>query len=442
MSAHWAALLSDDHSDGSLRIDPLGIAVWCLQFTPRVALKNQITLLEVEQSLRLFGGEERLHQLVEQGVAELGISAMAWAPTSLAAIACARVGIHDGFAKPLGKLLDPLPYESVDAVNQHGATLARLGCRSLADVRKLPRGGISRRFDSQLLLALDQAYGLRPESYPWVALPESFSAKLELPSRVDTASAMMFGARRLLLQMGGWLSARHFGVTAFTLRWCHDDMRAKDAGDGGEITVRTAKPTQNVEHLTRLLSENLAKVTLMAPARDLVLSATEVTPLIEDSLSLLPDARTTGEALDLVLERIEARLGKKRVLRPVLSEDTRMEWMNRWQPMDAKRPAAKVRQVPGPQPTWIFKTPLKLDVRNDRPFYQGPLQLLLGPERVEGGWWHRVKDTDGDGVHSANVSRDYWVALSQHAGPLWIFQQRLSKDATAGASWYLHGLFA
>jgi protein ImuB len=439
MSAHWAALLLDDACDSSLPIDPLGIAVWALQFTPRVAQKNQTVLLEVEQSLRLFGGEDRVHQLVEAGAAELGVSRLAWAPTSLAALACARVGIRDGFAGPLAKVLDPLPYECVDAVNLHGATLTRLGCRTLADVRKLPRGGVSRRFDSQLLLALDQAYGLRPETYPWVALPETFSARLELPGRVDTAPALMFGARRLLLQMGGWLSARHCGVTAFTLHWCHDLMRARDAGDGGEITVRTAQPTQNVDHLSRLLTENLAKVQLRAPVGDLVLSATEVTPIIEDSLSLLPDARATGEAVDLVLERIEARLGKKRVLRPVLTEDTRMEWMNHWQPVNAKRTATKVRQVPGPQPTWILKTPLKLDVKDERPLYQGPLQLLLGPERVEGGWWHRVKDAEG-GQRSLNVARDYWVALSQHAGALWIFQQRLPKDETA--SWYLHGLFA
>lgn len=439
MSAHWAALLLDDACDSSLPIDPLGIAVWALQFTPRVAQKDQTVLLEVDQSLRLFGGEDHVHQLVEAGAAELGVSRLAWAPTSLAALACARAGIRDGFAGPLAKVLDPLPYECVDAVNLHGATLARLGCRTLADVRKLPRGGISRRFDSQLLLALDQAYGLRPEGYPWVALPETFTARLELPGRVDTAPALMFGARRLLVQMGGWLSARHCGVTAFTLHWCHDVMRARDAGDGGEITIRTAQPTQNVDHLCRLLTENLAKVQLLAPAGDLVLSATEVTPIIEDSLSLLPDARTTGEAVDLVLERIEARLGKKRVLRPVLTEDTRMEWMNHWQPVNAKQPATRVRHVPGPQPTWILKTPLRLDVKDERPLYQGPLQLLLGPERVEGGWWHRVKDAEG-GQRSLNVARDYWVALSQHAGALWIFQQRLPKDETA--SWYLHGLFA
>ena len=439
MSMHWAALLPSLACDNSPRTDPADLAVWALQFTPRVARAHQAVLLEVESSLRLFAGEDHLHQLVEAGALELGITALAWAPTSLAALACARVGIRDGFAGPLTKVLDPLPLACIDAVHAHGTTLARLGCKTLADVRKLPRGGISRRFDSQLLLALDQAYGLRPEGYRWEILPETFSAKLELPGRVDTAPALMFGARRLLVQMGGWLAARQCGVTAFTLRWCHDAMRAKDAGDGGEITVRTAQPTHNVDHLSRLLAENLAKVTLKAPAGDLILSATDVTPFIEDNRSLIPDDRTTGEALNLVLERIEARLGKKRVLRPVLTEDTRIEWMNHWQALHAKRPATQVRQVPGPQPTWILKTPLQLDVKGDRPLYQGPLQLLLGPERIEGGWWHRVQDAEGH-QRSLNVARDYWVALSQHAGVLWIFQQRLPKET--GPSWFLHGLFA
>jgi protein ImuB len=266
MSMHWAALLTDAVADNSLPIDRTGLAVWALQFTPRVACKDQAILLEVEQSLRLFGGQESLQGLIETGAIELGVAQWAWAPTSLAALACARVGIRDGFAQPLNQVLDPLPYACIDAVKKHGATLARLGCRTLADVRKLPRGGISRRFDSELLLALDQAYGLRPEGYPWVELPETFTAKLELPGRVDTAPGLMFGARRLLLQMGGWLAARHCGVTAFTLHWCHDAMRSRDAGDGGQITVRTAQATQNVEHLTRLMTENLAKVQLLAPA--------------------------------------------------------------------------------------------------------------------------------------------------------------------------------
>ncbi|WP_049763833.1 DNA polymerase Y subunit UmuC family protein [Polaromonas naphthalenivorans] len=117
-------------------------------------------------------------------------------------------GVADGFARPLAQLLDPLPFAVLSAVNVHAATLARLGCRTLADVRRLPRSGIGRRFDAALLAALDQAYGLRPEVYDWVALPATFTARLELPGRVETSAGLLFGARRLLLQLGSW----HHGV--------------------------------------------------------------------------------------------------------------------------------------------------------------------------------------------------------------------------------------
>ena len=422
-----------------MSIDLAGIAVWALQFTPRVAQLESAVLLEVEQSLCLFGGEENIHALVEAGAAELGVTALAWAPTSLAALACARMGVPDGFSRSLAQVLDPLPYECVDAVNRHGPTLSRLGCRTLADVRKLPRGGLSRRFDAQLLLALDQAYGLRPEGYAWTTVPETFSARLELPGPVDNAMGLMFGARRLLVHLGGWLAARHCGVTAFTFHWRHDVMRARNVGEGGCLTVRTAQPTQNVDHLSRLLSEHLAKVALLTSAGELMLTADEVTPVISQSRSLIPDARIAGEAIDRVLERIAVRLGKNRVLCPVLTEDTRMEWTHRWQAMDTRRPTHKVRQVPGPQPTWILKKPLRLHVQDDYPLYQGPLQLLLGPQRVEGGWWHRVTDEHGQQRH-LHVARDSWVARSAHAGVLWIYQQRLTK--TEAACWYLHGIFA
>jgi protein ImuB len=129
--------------------------------------------------------------------------------------------------------------------------------------------------------------GLRPEAHAWVALPDTFAARLELMSRVELAPALLFGARRLLLQLCAWLSARRAGVTACTLRWCHDAMRSKTAGDGGALTLRTAEPTRNLEHLSRLLAEHLARVELRAPVGDLQLEADEVQPLEAQSRSLL-----------------------------------------------------------------------------------------------------------------------------------------------------------
>ena len=440
----WAALLPDQlPSDESRRTEATsGLATWCLQYTPRVAViealsESPAVVMEVEASVRLFGGKRRLVERVREESVDLGVRQLSWAPTSLAAVAIARAGKSNGFAKPIDQLLDTLPLETLTCVAIHRATLARLGCQNLGHVRALPRGGLGRRFDAELLAALDQAYGLRPEVHNWIELPETFSAKLELMARVELAPALLFGARRLMLQMSGWLTARHSGVNAFTLRWCHDAMRAKSAGDGGEMTVRTAQPTRDIEHLTRLLAEHLAKVQLLAPVGDLELLAIDVHALEAQSQTLFPEPQQAGESLALVLERIAARLGPERVLRPVVMEDHRIEWMAHWQPAPAPRTRKLNRCVDIPQPTFVLPEPLKLAMRGERPLYQGMLQLLVGPHRIEGGWWDRTT-VDGE-ERTRNVLRDYWVALSEHAGVLWVFQTRLANDETA---WFLHGVFA
>lgn len=435
----WAALVLPLGPDSTLpSSDALqGLAIWALQFTPRVATVFEAVVMEVEASTRLFGGKRALRDRVVQESSDLGVTAVAWAPTSLAAVALARVGRENGVRRPIEELLNELPFETLNATLPHRTTLTQLGCRTLGDIKKLPRGGVSRRFDKELLGALDQAYGLRPEAHTWVSIPDSFKVRVELMSRVELAPAMLFGARRLLMQMCGWLAARHAGTTAFALRWAHDTMRSKDAGAGGELVVRTAAPMRDLEHLSRLLAENLTKVQLLAPAGDLELEALDVHALEERSASLLPDAVRAGESLALVLERIAARLGPEKVLRPVLVEDHRLEWMQHWQPAPVPLARKRTRVSGIPQPTFVLPEPLRLAMRGNRPMYQGPLHLLTGPHRVEGGWWHRVNA--GTAAETKNVVRDYWVALSDHCGVLWIFQERLASDE---AAWYLQGSFA
>ena len=69
--------------------------------------------------------------------------------------------------------------------------------------------------------------------------------------------------------------------------------------------------------------------------------------------------------------------------------------------------------------------------------YQGPLHLLPArtASRAAGG----IASRTGDAEATRNVVRDYWVALSEHCGVLWVFQERLANDEVA---WYLQGSFA
>ena len=443
---HWLALLPSPPNCAEAAVDAPALAAqqqalaWlALRFSPRVARLEEAVVLEVEASLRLFGGVRALHRRLQQGAAESGLQlqTLSWAPTSLGALALARAGIVNGLRAPLGPLLDALPLPVLSAVRAHEPMLARLGCRHLADVRRLPRAAAARRFGSALLQALDQAYGEAPEAHRWLELPERFRARLELPWRIEQAPALLHHAQLLLRQLCGWLAARHAGTTAFTLRWAHDAMRPRAVGEGGELTIRTAQPTRSLEHLCRLLAEHLAKTPLEAAVGDLELLADEVQPLDEKSASLLPDVVNQAESLNLVLERLAARLGPERVLRPVVTEDHRPEWMQHWQPAPQPLPKKRARSSVLPQPGFLLPEPLRLAVRGHKPMYQGVLQLVTGPHRVEGGWWHRVADADGQ--HTLNVQRDYWVAFSEHAGVLWIYQERLADDETA---WYLHGSFA
>ncbi|MGN6825925.1 Y-family DNA polymerase [Paucibacter sp. M5-1] len=407
-----------------------------MQFTPRVAVMEDCAIvMEVEASLRLFKGMKALKERIGDEAPDLGVISIAWAPTAMAALAMARAGVTDLGDRLLQPVLDSLPLVCLTAAAVHHETLTRAGINTLGQLRALPRGGISRRFDAALLAAVDQAYGLRPDAHRWCVLPEKFAARMELACREDHAPALLMSARPLLMQMCGWLAARHAGATGFTLHWVHDSMRAKDAGDGGALTIRTAEPIRDLEHFVRLLAEHLAKTQLLAPVGELRLEVLDVQALQEETASLLPETVRGGESLYLVLERIAARIGPDKVLQPTLGDDHRPEWMTRWQAASKRRLRKPQALAELPEPTFLLEEPLKLAVRDHRPHYQGPLIMLVGPDSVEGGWWDRVPDQ----AVTRNVVRDYWVCANETAGVLSVFQQRLDDGEVA---WYLHGVFA
>jgi protein ImuB len=434
---HWLALLCPPSSAEATA--PPALVEVALCFSPRVARREDAVVLEVEASLRLFGGARALHQRLCQQAAQTGIElqAVSWAATSLGALALARAGVSQGLRLPLAERLNALPLGVLSAVRAHQAMLARLGCRTLADVRRLPRAPLARRFGPALLQALDQAYGDAPEAHDWIATPAQFQARLELPFRVEHAPALLHHAQHLLRQLCDWLAVRHAGIRRLHLAWQHDAMRSREAGLGGGLQIATAEITRDFGHLSRLLGEHLAQTPLAAPAGELLLSADEVLPLSEHSASLLQDARHAAEQarepLHQLLERLAARIGPEQVRAARLQEDHRLDAMQRWQPWplppQSPRQAA-TRCSPLPQPSWLYTPPLRLQTRQERPVYLGPLQKLAGPQRIESGWW------DSGAVPAQQ--RDYYLFHSASAGLLWIYTERLSADEQG---WFLHGVF-
>ena len=415
--------------------DDAGAWSWhALQFSPRVAFVDEALLLEVGASERLFGGRRKLLRALLQGAGALQAAAWSQGPTALVALARMRLK-RAGRPDPDG--IDGLPLATLTAAAACLATLERIGCTTFGQLRALPRAGVSRRFGAALLQALDAAYGERPERYAWIALPPVFDEKLELPALATTAPELLWTAQRLFTHLQVWLQARNLGVLRLALEWTLDLRRldGKPLPPSEQMELRTAEPTQDMQHLRRLAAEQLARTPLSAPANALRLRSVETVPWGGVSTSLLPEDNVPGEKLHQLVERLSVRLGEGNVRLAEGREDHRPECMQAWVPARSAGAAARRQLAAGDAlyPAWLLREPQRLQVKGDKPWYLGPLQLLTRAHRLEAAWW--------DPAQPAPVLRDYFIARGDAAGLLWIFRERL-QPGHERAQWFLHGIYA
>jgi len=416
-----------------------------LQFTPRVAVADEALVLEASACLRLWGGRRRLLERLFGNPQPLSPAPWAQAPTALKALALLRCGQDGRLARAMKA--DELPLHVLSAAGGHLAVLERIGCRTWGDLRRLPRAGLARRFGADLLQALDCAYGDRPESYAWLQLPQEFDLRVELPALATSASELMWSAQRLLSQLQVWLQARQHGVLALELEWTLDLRRLDGVALPGQerLQIRTAQPTQDVVHLRRLLGEHLARASLSAPANHLRMRSLETVAWAGASRSLMPQDDVPGEALHQYIERASVRLGAGNVVVAQAHADHRPERMQSWQPArgadcssllaNSRRQSRDRLPADALYPEWLLPQPVRLEVRAEKPQFQGPLRLLAGPQRIETGWW--------DAGAGGPAVRDYFVARSEQAGLLWIYRERLAvPQESAQVRWYLHGMYA
>jgi protein ImuB len=408
-------------------------AMWALHFTPEVALRPPGLLLDVTASLRLFGGVHAIIDALRSGLAELGLSpCICAAPTVTAAWWLAQVddGVVVTGESSLDSL-DALPVSLVDALASHADTLVAIGCHTIGQLRRLPRQGLAKRFGRETLTELDRAFGAEPELMSWYVPPEKFAQRVELAARVETTELLLVSAKRLLMQLTGYLTARHCAVTRFSLLLHHEALRR---GKSPTTTVEIAMgaSSRDLAHLTLLMQEHLNKVQLQSSVIEMTLCAGELESLAAPNTELFPTQASDAESTGRLIERLSSRLGDKAVTRLAIAGDHRPECCSVPLPTSTKQRNAHA--IAGsafpPRPTWLLKTPISLLTRQNKPFYQSPLHLLIGPERIETGWWD-----------DHLIARDYFVAINDAHMLLWIYRERVGA-AEAEPGWFLHGLYA
>src|SRR6266850_1619839 len=324
----WVALHFPGLQSGLL--EPL--ASWACQFTPRVALEADALLLEVEGSLRYFGGEDALRTALECGLGELGLQA------SLATAATARAALWR--ARGAGLPLEELP---IAVIGADQAFFRSIGVTTVGELLALPRDGLAQRCGQPLIDELDRALGKRPEPREFFAPPER-------------------------------LAARHAGVRAFTLTLVHVDRSSSD------VRVELASAARDAERLSQLLREKLAALELAQPVEAMALAAADFTPLGATSRGLFRDSAAEAEDWARLVERLQVRHGRQAVYGVTAYPDHRPE--HAWQRVEPGEWDPHEFVQPGPRPAWLLDRVI--------PVAEGRLALVAGPERIACGWW------DGD----------------------------------------------
>ena len=397
-----------------------GTAAWAGQFTSMVSLAPpDALLLEIEGSLRLFGGLRPLLLHLGQDLANLGYTAViATAPTPTAARLLARAAIGSTIIDiaDLEAALVGLPLCLLDQPEDVIRMLSLMGVHTIGECLALPRDGLARRFGQALLDELDRALGRQPDPrVPWVA-PSRYGARLALPAPVQETEPLLFAANRLIQELAGYLCMKQAGITRLKLILRHEDHRPTI------VTLGFSVPSRDPHRILRLLRERLSTVTLPDRVEAIALESVETRPLGSRNLSLFPEDRLPEEERWLIIEHLRARLGSESVYSITSYPDHRPELA--WRCCEPGTGTASDERTK--RPLWLMEPPQRLRSEGELPVLGTTLTLLTAPERIESGWW------DGK-----DVLRDYFVACDAAGGAFWVFRER-----NADKAWFLQGMFA
>jgi protein ImuB len=395
-----------------------GVALWAGQWTSTISIEPpDCVLLEISACGNYFGGLDKLLGCIDSGLAAIGFSGtLASAPTAGAASLFARAGQAILVAEDSDWVhkLAALPLALLASAQAALDTLSGIGVRTIGEFIALPRDGAARRFGQALLDEVDRARGLLPDPRLPFVPPERYHGQLELPAPVAEVEALLFGVKRLVAELAGFLHGRGAGVTQLRCDLVHEDAAPTSL-------VLGLSCTRQVEHILNVLRERLARIELPDRVEAIRVVAEEIAPLGAKAGDFFPVAGGDGEAGAQLLERLRARLGEDAVRALELRADHRPEraWGQSAR-IGAVAASAKTPLGLPLRPLWLLASPRPLGT--DPALAQ--LMLLSGPERIETGWWD---DKD--------IGRDYFVGRSRRGEELWLYRER-------GGDWFVHGMFA
>lgn len=453
---------------------------WLSRFTPNLCQEAGSLLAEVSSSLKLFGGLQALLEQMLQGFADHGPRLhLAVASTARAALwlsewqarqdsndACSHFDFSplsialtpSDLRKAIGPIdIDCLASQIASVREARNLRIMReeLGLINLQRLWEMPRKALRQRLGAKALHAIDQALGLEPDPRAWILVPEPLRLHRALSFWAEESSQLFKLGQGLIEQACTYLKARHLGVMAMSFELHH-----RDRGPVSCINLGTQELCHQTTRWCALWQEHLQKTRLRNPVVGITLCSGLTQSMHVKSEALFPGPELMRQAQASLLERLQARLGSDSICLMVLTPDHRPEFAQKLcpfkaspQPLDTPRTAVKpmgaktlvkkhddpsIDSRPGlrapsfglPRPIWFFENPIPIRERSNRPYWQGPLKLIAGPERIETAWW--------DGQWFA---RDYFIAADTNDVLYWIYRSRQPASEQTCFDWFVQGCF-
>ena len=411
------------------------------RWTPRAAVSGPDGLwLDLTGVTHLFGGEERMCARILAFCRRLGFAARIAVAGSLgAAHALARFGGRPLVLCPPGgeaDLLAPMPLAALRLDEEALSAAHRLGLERIGELLAMPRAPLQRRFGETLLTRLDQALGRAPEPFEPIVPAEPPAVLLRFLEPIATAEAIAEASGEAVRRLVPLLSDAGLGIRRLVLICERTDNAAQI------VTVGTARATRDGAHLHKLLCTMIATIEPGVGIERLRLVATRVEPLPAQPIDGEMAGNRPAPDLAVLVDRLAARLGARRVHRlGAVESDLPERSVRALGPLETPESwphwPRPVRLLHPPEPVEHVMAPLP-DGAPARFRWRGRAYRVAaadGPERLYGEWWRQSRERA--------AIRDYFQVEDETGARFWLFRQGDGEDpATGDLSWHMHGIFA
>lgn len=390
------------------------LAAWAYRYSSQVSLcYPRALVMEVESAFSLFGPWPTFEARLREELTALGFQhRIVLAPNPAAARVLANA--YDGLAitdpAELHATLARLPIDRIGLPREAVSAFSRMGLRRLQQVSQLPRATLARRFAADVLLHIDTLNGLRPMALECYQPPDFFDVRIELNFDVAAHQALLFPLRRLINDLAAFLAGRDSGVQRFVVHLEHAEIAET------RIPVGLLNPERAPGMLFELARSRLEQVQIPAPAQAVRLSARQLPNFVPQHHELFVERPQETLPWEHLHERLRARLGDCAVAMLQAQADHRPECS--WQLQTVGTVTPNNSSNPGPlRPGWLLREPLVLSATTT--------QLLVGPERIESGWW------DG-----GDTRRDYYVIETPSGQRGWAYRGLNTNEPLLLQGWF------